>query len=65
MSLSSPSRRILHLAVGAFPLSRLEEIRKVSDAAGDTTGIFVLTETNASEALEKIFSADSIAVWAE
>jgi hypothetical protein len=65
MNASSPPRRILHLAVGGFPVSKLEELKKSSDEAGDTTEIFVLTEATAGEAVEKIFSTDGIAVWGE
>ncbi|HEY0255820.1 MAG TPA: hypothetical protein VGC39_00140 [Candidatus Methylacidiphilales bacterium] len=63
MSASSSPRRILHLAVGGFPVSKLEEIRKSSGMARDATEILVLTEANAREAVEKIFSAEGIAVW--
>lgn len=65
MSSTSPSHRILHLAVGNFSASKLEELKKSSEAAGDTTEIFVLIEANAREAVEKIFSVDGVAVWGE
>jgi hypothetical protein len=55
----------MHLAMGDFLVAKLEELKKTSDAAGDVTEIFVLTEANAREAVEKIFSADGVAVWGE
>jgi hypothetical protein len=56
MSETSP-RRILHLVVEGFPKERESEL------AADGVEIFHLTESNAREVLEKIFAADSIAVW--
>jgi hypothetical protein len=59
MSENSPApRRALHLVLEGFPEERLKEI-----AAAGNAEIFHLTETNAKEALEKIFAADSVAVW--
>jgi hypothetical protein len=55
---SSAPRRALHLVLGGFPAERLDEI-----ARADNAEIFPLTETTAKEALEKIFAADTIAVW--
>jgi hypothetical protein len=63
MSESSAPRRILHLVVEGFPAARLEEIAKGAPGATDLTEIFPLTEANAREALEKIFAADTVAVW--
>jgi len=65
MSSSSPSHRIIHLAVGGFPTDKLKQIVALSDLSGEQAEIFVLTETHAREALEKIFSADGVAVWGE
>ena len=62
---SSQPRHIVHLAIGGFPVEQLEEIAKLSSLSGSETEIFVLTEASAREALEKIFSADSVAVWGE
>jgi hypothetical protein len=65
MSSPASSRRLLHLAAGRSSVSRLEEIKKCSDASGGASEIFVLTEETAREAVEKIFSADSVMVWGE
>lgn len=59
---SSP-RRILHLVVEGFPAARVKEIAEPTGETGDMTEIFELTEANAREALEKIFAADTVAVW--
>ncbi len=63
--MNTSSRRILYLAVGGFPVATLEEMAALSGQNQITTEILVLTETNAREALEKIFSADGVAVWGE
>jgi hypothetical protein len=60
--ISSP-RRVLHLVVEGFPAARLKEIAGPNAGTGDMTEIFELTEANAREALEKIFAADTVAVW--
>jgi hypothetical protein len=63
MSDTAHPRRVLHLVIEGFPADRVAEI---VDAAPETIGvteIFPLTEANAREALEKIFSADTVAVW--
>ena len=60
MSETSP-RRVLHLVVGDMPSILSNE----AAVAGVTTEILVLTEKNAPEALEKIFAADSVAVWGD
>lgn len=65
MSAPSSPRRTLHLAVGGFSVSKLEAIKEASNAAGNATEVLVLTEANAREAVEKIFSTDSVAVWGE
>ncbi len=59
MSEDSPRpRRALHLVLEGFPEERLKEI-----PADANTEIFPLTDATAKEALEKIFAADTIAVW--
>jgi len=59
MSETSPTpHRALHLVLEGFPAERLKEI-----SADGNAEIFPLTEANAKEALEKIFAADSVAVW--
>lgn len=63
MSETSASRCILHLVVEGFPADRLEEI--AGPLPGTVTEIFPLTESNARQALEKIFAADAVAVWGE
>jgi len=57
MSGSSENRRVLHLVVEGFPAEG--EAQLVAEGAE----IFHLTESNAREALEKIFAADTVAVW--
>jgi hypothetical protein len=59
---SSP-HRVLHLIVEGFPPARLRELTGSAGAADDVTEIFQLTEVSAREALEKIFAADTVAVW--
>jgi hypothetical protein len=58
---TSAPYNILHLVIEGYPAVRLEEI--VESSPGTVTEIFPLTEANAREALEKIFAADTIAVW--
>jgi hypothetical protein len=59
MSEPSPApRRALHLVLEGFPEERLKEL-----SADGNAEIFRLTEETAKEALEKIFAADSVAVW--
>jgi len=65
MSETSPPRRVLHLIVEGFPPRRMEEIAGASSGTDEVTEIFELTEANAREALEKIFAADTVAVWGE
>jgi hypothetical protein len=48
----------LHLIVEGFPKERAEELAKQPDSE-----TLPLTEATAKEALEKIFAADSVAVW--
>jgi len=54
------TRRVLHLVIEGFPPERKGEL---AGGSNDVTEIFQLTETNAREALEKIFAADTVAVW--
>ncbi len=63
MSEASTSRRVLHLIVEGFPAERLKELDSATPDANTVTEIFQLTESNAREALEKIFAADTVAVW--
>jgi hypothetical protein len=64
MSEPSVPRRILHLVIDDFPADKLAELSAPSPGtAGVTREIFPLTEANAREALEKIFAADTVAVW--
>ena len=56
-------RRILHLVVEGFPADRLNELDKAAPGSDEIVEIFPLTESNAREALEKIFAADAVAVW--
>jgi hypothetical protein len=65
MSETSPPRRVLHLIVEGFPAARWKEIEGTSAGSDDVTEFFELTETNARDALEKIFAADTVAVWGE
>ncbi len=60
---SAAPRRILHLVVEGFPAAELSEIAKPASDPTQSIEIFPLTETNGREALEKIFAADTIAVW--
>jgi len=60
---TSAPRRVLHLVIEGFPADKLEEVAKSSPGPTDVTEIFQLTEANAREALEKIFAADTVAVW--
>jgi len=48
----------LDLIIEGFPKERADELAK---QPGSET--FQLSEANAKEALEKIFAADSVAVW--
>ena len=56
---TSAPRRALHLVLEGFPEERLAEIVK----ANANAEIFRLTEASAKEAVEKIFAAESVAVW--
>ena len=63
MSETSAPHRVLHLIVEGFPPARLEELARSTGGSDDVTEIFQLTEADAHEALEKIFAADTVAVW--
>jgi len=63
MSETSSPRRVLHLVVEGFPPERLGEITGSSSGVDNSAEIFQLTETSAGEALEKIYAADTVAVW--
>ena len=63
MSEASGQRRILHLVVEGFPADKLAALSVPSPGTTDVTEIVQLTESNAQEALEKIFAADTVAVW--
>jgi hypothetical protein len=58
--MSETPRRILYLLVEGLP-----EAQKPPVAPGDGAEIFVLKESNAAEALQKIFAADAVSVWGE
>ena len=57
------TRRILHLVIDDFPAGKLAEIVESLPANIGEIEIFPLTTANAREALEKIFAADTVAVW--
>jgi len=63
MSEASPSHRVLHLVIEGFPAERMQELDSAAPDANTVTEIFQLTDSNAREALEKIFAADTVAVW--
>jgi hypothetical protein len=65
MSEISTPRHILHLVIEGFPANRLAELSASSPGTTDVSELFPLTEANASEALEKIFAADTVAVWSK
>jgi hypothetical protein len=54
MSEQSHPRRVLHLVVEGFPAEREKDLE------GE---VVHLTEADAGEVLEKIFAADTVAVW--
>lgn len=59
----SQSRKVLHLVVEGFPAEREKELAAAADPGQGTSEIFHLKETNAREALEKIFLNDTVMVW--
>jgi hypothetical protein len=60
MSETSP-RRILHLVIEGLPADKIAGLS--TSEPGTATEVFPLTEANAADALEKIFAADTVAVW--
>jgi len=60
---TSVPRCVLHLVIEEFSAAKLAEIVESSPDA--VTEIFPLTESNAGEALGKIFAADTVAVWSD
>jgi hypothetical protein len=64
MSETSP-RRVLHLIMDGCSPDQLEHLITSSQQGDRLTQVLSLTETNAAEALEKIFAAQTIAVWGE
>jgi hypothetical protein len=62
--MSETSRHILHLVTEGFPSERRNEL-KAAPGNGATVEIFMLTEATARQALEKIFAADTVALWGE
>ncbi len=59
--LSETPRRVLHLTLEGLPADQLAGLSTTEP--GTTTEVFPLTEATAAEALEKIFAADTVAVW--
>ena len=59
----SEPHRVLHLVVEGLSEERRRELERIAAAPGAASEIFPLTEKNAREALEKIFAADTVAVW--
>jgi hypothetical protein len=51
---------MLHLVLKDFSPERATELRRDEDAE-----VFLLTEDNAKEALDKIFAADSVCIWTD
>jgi len=62
MSETSAPRRVLYLVVGDPSASTIRELATLS-APETVTDVLQLTEANARETLEKIFTADTVAVW--
>ena len=60
-NLSQTPRRVLHLTLEGLPADKLSGLSTTEP--GTTTEVFPLTEANAAEALQKIFAADTVAVW--
>jgi hypothetical protein len=63
--ITSPPRLVLHLIVEGFSAARLDEIIGSGNVKDKVVEVFQLTEANAHEALQKIFAADTVAVWGE
>jgi hypothetical protein len=56
--MSENSHRMLYLLVEGLP-----EAQRPVVASGEDAEVFTLTETNAAEALRRIFAADAVSVW--
>jgi len=65
MSEASSLRRVLHLVVEGAPARTAEKVTLMACETPHDFEVFTLTETNAREALEKIFAADTVAVWSD
>jgi hypothetical protein len=63
MSETPAPRRVLHLVVEGFPADKLAKFSVTTPGTSDVVEVFPLTEASASTALEKIFAADTVAVW--
>lgn len=63
MSEPTEKRRVLHLVVEGFPADKLAALSVPVPGTDNVAETFQLTESNAWEALEKIFAADTVAVW--
>ncbi len=56
--MSEAKRKVLYLFVEGLPANQKPE-------AGADAEVFTLSESNAAEALQKIFAADAVSVWGE
>ncbi len=59
----SEPRRVLNLVIEGLSEERRKELDRIAAEPGMVSEIFPLTESNARAALEKIFAADTVAVW--
>lgn len=59
----SEPRRVLSLVIEGLSEERRKELDRIAAEPGMVSEIFPLTEQNARVALEKIFAADTVAVW--
>jgi hypothetical protein len=59
----SEPRRILNLVIEGLSSERRQELDRIAAEPGTVSEIFLLNEENARAALEKIFAADTVAVW--
>ena len=59
----SEPRRVLNLVIDGLSEERRKELDRIAAEPGTVSEIFPLTEENARAALEKIFAADTVAVW--